>query len=114
MATEQRPPQAPTARTPPPPGLAHHTQPPHHTQPHDEALADYDRAIGLDPDNILALAARGDTYLKLKQYDEALADYNRAIGLDPGYFWAVRSRGEAYKLTRQYDEALAGFNRAID
>jgi tetratricopeptide (TPR) repeat protein len=108
MATEQRPLQAPTARTTPPPGLAHHTQ------PHDEALADYDRAIGLDPDNILAVAARGDTYLKLKQYDEALADYNRAIGLDPGYFWAVRSRGEAYKLTRQYDEALAGFNRAID
>ena len=108
MATEQRPPQAPTARTTPPPGLAHHTQ------PHDEALADYDRAIGLDPDNILAVAARGDTYLKLKQYDEALADYNRAIDLEPGYAPTLVSRGEAYKLMRRYEEALADFNRAIE
>jgi hypothetical protein len=38
MATEQRPPQASTARTIPATGLVHYAQ------PDDEVLADYDRA----------------------------------------------------------------------
>ena len=51
---------------------------------YDEALADFSRAIELDPGNAWAIASRGETYRLMGRYDEALADFNRAIELDPG------------------------------
>ena len=43
-----------------------------------EALADYSRAIELDPRNAWAIASRGETYGRMGRYDEALADLTRA------------------------------------
>ena len=55
---------------------------------YDEALADLNRAIELDPDDAGAFGRRGETYIALGNYDEALADLNRAIELDPAKAWA--------------------------
>jgi tetratricopeptide (TPR) repeat protein len=51
---------------------------------YDQALADLNRAIELNPENASALASRGETYRLMERYDEALADFNRAIELDLG------------------------------
>ena len=50
---------------------------------YDEALADLNRAIELDPSRDWIIADRGETYRAMGRYDEALADFNRAIELDP-------------------------------
>ena len=50
---------------------------------YDEALADYSRAIELDPEEAWVIASRGETYRAMGRYDQALADYDRAIELDP-------------------------------
>ena len=48
------------------------------------ALADFTRAIELDPNDAWAITSRGQTYQAMERYDDALADFTRAIELDPG------------------------------
>ena len=47
------------------------------------AIADYDKAIKLNPDYALAYTNRGLAKAQLKQYSEAIADLDKAIELDP-------------------------------
>jgi tetratricopeptide (TPR) repeat protein len=79
-----------------------------------EALADFDRAIELNPKRAWAIASRGKTYEAMGRYDEALADFDRAIELNPRRAWFVASRGEIYRLIGRFDDALADFDRAIE
>jgi len=48
-----------------------------------ETLADFDRALDLDPRLARAYAARGWTRLELDDPEAALADCSRALELDP-------------------------------
>jgi len=80
----------------------------------DEALADFSRAIELDPGPVRALISRAETYRLTRQCDHALADFSRAIELDPRSPGATVSRGETYYLMERYDEALDDFSRAIE
>jgi tetratricopeptide (TPR) repeat protein len=81
---------------------------------YDEALANLNRAIELDPEDARAIGSRGQTYRLMGRYDEALADFNRAIELDPDLGWAIANRGETFRAMGRYDEALADLNRAIE
>lgn len=57
-----------------------------------EAIADYDRALALDPSMSRAFHNRGLAYALLKEYDAALRDYAQAIHLDPAYRRAYENR----------------------
>ena len=81
---------------------------------HEEALADFNRAIELDEKDKWAIANRGETYRLMEKYEEALIDFNRAIELDEKYAWAIAVRGLTYSLMGKYDEALADSTRAIE
>jgi tetratricopeptide (TPR) repeat protein len=81
---------------------------------YEDALADFNRAIELDPGRAWAIAERAQTYRLMERYDDALADLNRAIELDPGRAWAVLQRAQTYRLMERYDDALADLNRAIE
>ncbi len=81
---------------------------------YDEALADFNRAIELNPDRARVIADRGETYQALRRFDEALADFARAIELDPDRDWVIADRGETYRLAGRFDEALADFARALE
>ena len=52
---------------------------------HKEAIADYDKAIELNPKDAQAYNNRGVAKKMLKQYKEAIADYDKAIELNPKY-----------------------------
>jgi tetratricopeptide (TPR) repeat protein len=47
----------------------------------DHALADYDRAIELNPSHAAGYNSRGSLYLSEGDIDRALFDYDRAIEL---------------------------------
>ena len=49
----------------------------------DEALAELDHAIELDPDNVRYLFFRSFNCLQMGRRDEALTDFNRARELKP-------------------------------
>ena len=54
------------------------------------AIADYDKAIELNPKEARAYYNRGVVKDELKQYKEAIADYDKAIELNPKYFDALK------------------------
>jgi tetratricopeptide (TPR) repeat protein len=49
------------------------------------AIADFNQAIKLKPDNDIAYYNRGLFKNDLKDYQGAIADYNQAIKLNPDY-----------------------------
>ena len=59
-------------------GIAHYFK-----NDYDRAIADYTKAIGLDPKYALAYHYRGIAYWRSKEYDRAIGDFIDAIRLDP-------------------------------
>lgn len=52
---------------------------------HEKAMADYARAIELDPGHAVARNNRGYAFAAQRQFDRAAADYQEAIRLDPNH-----------------------------
>ena len=46
---------------------------------HDDAIADYDKAIAINPNVALAYTNRGLAYERKGAFDRAIADYDKAI-----------------------------------
>ena len=80
---------------------------------HEEALADYDRSIELDPTKCHVYKQRGASYRNLGRYEEALADYDRSIELDPTQSSTYHHRAFAHSGLGHHNEALADFDETI-
>ncbi len=78
-----------------------------------EALASYDKALALKPDQADTHNNRGIALASLQRLDEALASYGRAIALKPDYAQAYNNRGTILSGRGRHAEALADFNQAI-
>ncbi len=79
----------------------------------DYALADFDKAIALDPKHVNALIYRGETHRQMGNYDKALADLNAAIAIDPKSADAYYARGGTYSITDKRSQAIADYTMAI-
>jgi len=83
---------------------------------YDEARADFDEAIRIDPKWPKVAAVyqnRANTWFWQRDFDRAIADYSDAIRLDPKYYYAWQARGQMW-LNRGFpDRAIADFNVAI-
>jgi tetratricopeptide (TPR) repeat protein/V8-like Glu-specific endopeptidase len=78
------------------------------------ALADYNKAISLNPKFAEAYCGRGILKQKLKDPQGALADYNKAISLNPKFADAYIGRGVLKNLNLKDPKgALADYNKAI-
>ena len=77
------------------------------------AIAEYNKAIELDPRQASYYRERGLIYKVKGNYDRALADYDRAIALDPEDAKAYNGRGEIRHTLGQLREAVADYDRAI-
>jgi regulator of sirC expression with transglutaminase-like and TPR domain len=77
----------------------------------DEALADFDYALRVSPDDAIALAGRGDTLRLLGRHEEAVVDLTRAIELEPDLGEAYTSRGASYQALGRDEEARADLER---
>ncbi|NWJ96730.1 MAG: tetratricopeptide repeat protein, partial [Chloroflexi bacterium] len=86
----------------------------HNVKRYQEALSDFNCAVGLNFGLESAYVGRGITYILLNEYEKAFADLDKAIELDPQYAWAYRKKGETYLLLKEYDKALVDFNKLIE
>jgi serine/threonine protein kinase len=78
------------------------------------ALADFDKAIELDPKDVFAYCNRGALKgVYLNDVSEALADFDKAIKLDPEHADAYCKRGMVNRLNNDVSGALADFDKAI-
>src|SRR5260221_9331643 len=78
-----------------------------------EALAAYQQAIRLDPNDAYAYRRKGDVLYDLKRSQEALAAYEQAIHLDPNLAAAYNNKGMPLYDLKLSQEALAAYEQAI-
>ena len=79
-----------------------------------EAIAEYERAIELDPGYAIPHTGLGNVYAELGRYDDAIAEYERAIELDPKDTYPHNGLGTIYARLGHYADAIAEFERAIE
>ena len=77
------------------------------------AIADYTKAIELDPEHVKAYNNRGVAYREEAQYDLAIEDFNKAIQLKPNLAASYVNRGIAYSHKKKHNRAITNFNKAI-
>ena len=78
-----------------------------------EAIADYDRMVAMDPQNMQAYANQGDALQALGQFEEALARYAQAISIAPDCAETYSNRGLALHEIKRFEEALESYDQAI-
>ncbi|RHZ77694.1 hypothetical protein Glove_174g10 [Diversispora epigaea] len=78
---------------------------------YNEELTNFNKLLGLEPNNVLALKSQGETYQKLEKYDE---DFNKLLEIRPSNAFALRLRGETYRKLEKYNEALIDFNNLLE
>jgi len=76
-----------------------------HKKEYDQALADCDQAVRLNPKHSRAYYGRGVTWSKKSDYAKAIADYSKAIELDPKYAAAFSARGMAHRRIGELDKS---------
>ncbi len=82
----------------------------------DDAIAEYERALALDPNNAYAVAGLGETYITLGQYEKAIEFEDKAIRLSPHdpalSFWYWDKSIDYFGL-QQYDQAIEWARQSI-
>jgi Tfp pilus assembly protein PilF len=82
---------------------------------YDLALAEFTKAINIDPRYAEAYLNRGFLYQQQGKPDLALSDYNKAININPRDAMAYLNRGILYYHQQQEpDLALSDYNKAIE
>jgi tetratricopeptide (TPR) repeat protein len=81
---------------------------------YEEALKFYNKAIELNPNEVLAWCYRGVALGHLGHLDEALASCDKAIELNPKEALVWRGRGWVLSKLRRWNEALASYEKAIE
>ena len=78
------------------------------------ALADYNKAIQINPNFAEAYNHRGFIYQRYKKWELALADYNKAIQINLNFATnSYVNRGNVYSEQRKWNLALADYNKVI-
>lgn len=79
-----------------------------------KAVADFDHAITIDPEDITLYNYRGFAKAELQKYDEASKDFDHALKINPNYKDPYMNRGIMYIWMERYDDAIAQFNKVIE
>lgn len=81
---------------------------------YDVAIADFDKAIQLNPQWGNLYLARGSAYSLKKDYDSAIANFDKAIQIEPDLEGAYFGRGRVYSSKGDWDRAIADYDKAIE
>jgi tetratricopeptide (TPR) repeat protein len=80
----------------------------------DSALADFTRAIALEPNYADAYFRRGVLHAAASQTELALADFSMAVEHNPAFAQAWLRRALLYAGADRLEEAIADFSRALE
>ncbi|MEE8443338.1 MAG: tetratricopeptide repeat protein, partial [Dehalococcoidia bacterium] len=80
---------------------------------HERAMAEFDQAISLNPQDGDAYLNRGFAYYSLGDLDIAIRDFTQAIRLNPQDAQAYTNRGSAYYELERYERAIRDYEQAI-
>ncbi len=80
----------------------------------DEAIADFDRAVAMNPFFHKAYYNRGFVFDKMGRFDEAIADFDKAIASNPSFREAYYNRGLTYNKTGLFGKAIESFTKSLE
>jgi tetratricopeptide (TPR) repeat protein len=84
------------------------------SQQREKAVAAYDKALALQPNNPDVLTDQGVMYRELGQYEKAVANFKKASTINPKHLQSLLDLGVVYgKDLKDYDDAMETFNRLI-
>ena len=78
-----------------------------------DRIADYDRAIKLEPENAALYRNRADLYRGKGNYNKAIADYKEAVRLNPEDTAIYDNRAFLYEEMGDYDQAIRDCGESI-
>jgi tetratricopeptide (TPR) repeat protein len=79
----------------------------------DGAIADFTKAVSLNPDYASAYNNRGNVYLDMNRAEDASKDFDRAIALAPDFGAAYSNRANVNQKLKRIEAAEKDFRRAI-
>jgi tetratricopeptide (TPR) repeat protein len=79
----------------------------------EEALAEFDRSLTLDPYNVQALYGRGLIHQADRQHEQAIADFTAANGLTPQRIEPLLARATSYLAIDRAKEAASDLDEAV-
>ena len=78
-----------------------------------DALAAFEEALGVEPDNVEAIAGRATILLSMDQAEAALAGFDALLAREPTHAISWNNRGNALAKLRRFEEAVASYDKAI-
>jgi tetratricopeptide (TPR) repeat protein len=78
-----------------------------------ESIGEFNEAIRLDPNFVLAYSGRAFCYVGQGNHGRAVEDFNEAIRLNPEYKEAYYNRGCCHSELKEYKLAIENFDEAI-
>jgi tetratricopeptide (TPR) repeat protein len=78
-----------------------------------EAVAAFDRAIRINPENVLPWNLKGNALYTLNRYEEAVAAFDQAIRYDPDHVYAWTRKGDALYDLKRYSDAVAAYDHVL-
>ena len=79
----------------------------------DKTIANYGKAIELNPELVEAYTQRGNAYRDKAELDSAIADYTEALKLRPKVAEFYYTRGEVWLLAKGWEEAKTDLTAAL-
>lgn len=86
----------------------------YHLNQFDQVIADYSKAIQIDPQVLNAYSNRGSVLRRQKKYSAALIDLNKAIELAPMDPIALYNRELTYPQSGDKERAIADYRRVLE
>ncbi len=80
---------------------------------YEQAVAEYQRAIEIEPGNSDAYRHLGNAYKSNGQMDLAFTAYRRAVELEPRFFKTYQALGAFYMARANYIDAASQFQKAV-
>ena len=81
---------------------------------HDEAIAEFKRALEFDPFNRVHIGYMGLLFYRARRYDESIEQCQRALDIDPYYCNAMWFMALSLEQKGQLSDAIAQLERAVN
>ena len=80
---------------------------------YDEAVAEYGKALAINPNLAEAYNNLGFAYYAKGMFDKAIAHYEKALAINPDFAEAHNNLGFGYYKKAMYDKAIAHYEKAL-
>jgi len=80
----------------------------------EKAVAEYDKALNINPEYLLAYQGRASALTMVGEYSAAIDDYDKALDKNPYFTSAYKGRGVAKAILGYFDDAIFDFSLALE